>query len=819
MMKRVLMKFTDDRAGQGGSPVGQVSDLSRFHGSQVGQVSDLSGFHRLSEPVSPSAQRADETCDGSESRPTTFGSESRPAAFGSESRPAASGWPNCLGGRVLSWVAALAVFGAFSSAALAQDADEPMTLPEALEQAASYEQNTSRQALSVIEADVVASLADDATRAEMERTLLNLLQSEEATSDCKAWICRQLELIGSEASASALGSLVSNRELSHMARYALARIPGEAGTTALIEALDDVEGDLRIGVINSLGRRGDAAALDALGEAGAAAVEDRDAPTLEAVLRAIGRIGGDEARRAADTWPAVDPFQTFPEIVPTLLETALLFAMEADDADARRESSSIYRNLVYGETPDLPVHMRAAGLRAWMAMPPDEFTPGELVTILGDEAPALRPYALAFIADGPADPAVAAQALKAAPEAQRAPLIDALARRGDAVAADAVLAWVVHQDAGVRSAAVRALGPLGDASHVPLLAARAAHGDQAARRALEEIGDDEAEGAMVALLEDAEPEVRAVVARALGARRAIDYRDDLADLAHRDDDADVRLAATIGLAQMPDVNAGKKVEYYKLAVDHADTVAETRQVLDLLQRVEHPDAMHYAVDLMVTRDDVRIGAAKSAIAIARAIGDEHTKDAAHSVRFIAEEFPDNDEIQQLAGDAIAHIERNEGFITAWAIAGPYTQDEAGEEPIFIHRFAPERETAEVDWRPMPESAFSPPGIYDLNAAIGGGDRAAYLKAIIISDTAQDARLEIGSDDGVKAWLDGELVHENNVMRGLTLNSDVVEVSLDEGENVLMLKITQGGGDWKAACRVRAADGFAIEGVTFEMPDE
>ncbi len=68
---------------------------------------------------------------------------------------------------------------------------------------------------------------------------------------------------------------------------------------------------------------------------------------------------------------------------------------------------------------------------------------------------------------------------------------------------------------------------------------------------------------------------------------------------------------------------------------------------------------------------------------------------------------------------------------------------------------------------------------------------------------------------MRVWINGREVHGNNVMRGLTVGQDVAEVELDRGRNVLLMKITQGGGDWRGCCRLRGPDGFRLEGVTVE----
>jgi len=112
-----------------------------------------------------------------------------------------------------------------------------------------------------------------------------------------------------------------------------------------------------------------------------------------------------------------------------------------------------------------------------------------------------------------------------------------------------------------------------------------------------------------------------------------------------------------------------------------------------------------------------------------------------------------------------------------------------------------------------ERVERPYGIVDLKAAVGGDQRVAYLRAQLTSPSAQEAQIELGSDDGVKVWLNGEIVHTNNRLRGCIPGEDVFGVSLQEGLNVLLLKVNQGGGDWAACVRIVKPDGSYIDGLT------
>ena len=53
----------------------------------------------------------------------------------------------------------------------------------------------------------------------------------------------------------------------------------------------------------------------------------------------------------------------------------------------------------------------------------------------------------------------------------------------------------------------------------------------------------------------------------------------------------------------------------------------------------------------------------------------------------------------------------------------------------------------------------------------------------------------GSDDAVKVWLNGELVHNNPVNRGASTFQDRFPVTLTEGKNILLVAVYEGGGGW------------------------
>ena len=92
-------------------------------------------------------------------------------------------------------------------------------------------------------------------------------------------------------------------------------------------------------------------------------------------------------------------------------------------------------------------------------------------------------------------------------------------------------------------------------------------------------------------------------------------------------------------------------------------------------------------------------------------------------------------------------------------------------------------------------------VNDLVNEIGLGegdvnDHSSYALIILNADGDQDGvPAKVGSDDSVKVWLNGEVVHTNAVNRGAGDFQDDFKVNLVNGPNVLLVKVSERGGGW------------------------
>src|SRR5205807_3185965 len=96
----------------------------------------------------------------------------------------------------------------------------------------------------------------NSTDKEKERKLVAILKSDAPTQD-KAIPCKQLAIYGTKDAVPALAALLSNSDLASWARIALEAIPDPAVDDALRTAMGKLQGNLLVGVINSIGYRHD----------------------------------------------------------------------------------------------------------------------------------------------------------------------------------------------------------------------------------------------------------------------------------------------------------------------------------------------------------------------------------------------------------------------------------------------------------------------------------------------------------------------------------------------------------------------------------
>ena len=74
-------------------------------------------------------------------------------------------------------------------------------------------------------------------------------------------------------------------------------------------------------------------------------------------------------------------------------------------------------------------------------------------------------------------------------------------------------------------------------------------------------------------------------------------------------------------------------------------------------------------------------------------------------------------------------------------------------------------------------------------------KTIYGLLSIVSDKEYSATLKVGSDDSIKIWLNGEVVHRNPIARPTIGFQETIQVVINKGDNLLLVKVTDHGGHW------------------------
>ncbi len=152
------------------------------------------------------------------------------------------------------------------------------------------------------------------------------------------------------------------------------------------------------------------------------------------------------------------------------------------------------------------------------------------------------------------------------------------------------------------------------------------------------------------------------------------------------------------------------------------------------------------------------------------------------------------------------------FIREWNLVGPFDAADLDDLPTV---YPPETEAAPaksykgkngdtVKWRTFRAGES---GYVRLDDLIRPNEQAiAYGLAYVHSPEDREATLLVGSDDGVRVWINGEIVHTNPVYRAAEPDLDRVPVRLKKGWNKVLVKDLQGAGGWGFYVRIADPEG-------------
>ncbi len=394
--------------------------------------------------------------------------------------------------------------------------------------------------LVVVSTVAAGQTSDSQSPKERELKLIGVLQSDAPPAE-KAITCKRLAVYGTKDAVPALAPLLADKELSSWARIALEAIPGPEADAALREAMGKTQGRLLIGVINSIGVRRDAGAVDGL----VARLKDADVDVASAAAVALGRIGSDQAAKALEQSLAGAPAK----VRPAVAEGCILCAEKSLAAEKTADAVRLYDAV---RQADVPEQRQLDAVRGAILARQAAGVP-LLMEQLRSTNKARFGIALRTARELPGvavTESLAAELDKL--NADRRPLLVlAIADRSDAAVLPAVLKAAKSGPQKLRMSAVSVLERLGNVSCVPVLLDAAVESDaelaQVAKTVLARLPGNDVDADLLARLPQASGKTRRVLIELAG-QRGIDGALPAVMLSIEDADAGIRSAAvqTVG---------------------------------------------------------------------------------------------------------------------------------------------------------------------------------------------------------------------------------------------------------------------------------
>jgi hypothetical protein len=138
----------------------------------------------------------------------------------------------------------------------------------------------------------------------------------------------------------------------------------------------------------------------------------------------------------------------------------------------------------------------------------------------------------------------------------------------------------------------------------------------------------------------------------------------------------------------------------------------------------------------------------------------------------------------------------------WRYIGPFENNNGQgfakayppEQELVFNKAYPGCRGEQAVWK---EGKFSDGQINNLALFKPENNRQAcvYLHREIECSAPMELPISLGSDDGLVVWLNGQKVHSEDTYRACAADQARVVLKLKQGKNNLLLKITQGDGEW------------------------
>lgn len=559
----------------------------------------------------------------------------------------------------------------------------------------------------------------------------------------------------------------------------VSRIKSKDATRTFAALLAETQPKLRAALIDALSLRGDTAASEAV----AAAAKSSNPAVRLVALKALARLG--DASHAA------------------LLAESAVTGTQAERAAARFSLVCLGRGDVRG----------ALLLLVEKARPEIQ---GKVIAVLGSRGDRETIPVLLKLAVSKREPANLAS-------------ISALKKLADASQAGELLGLILHaQSDAARASAVTTFVHVGTRyKQREEFARRALKAMQGAKapvrcsllRAAGQLGGPSVLDALRASAKDPSADIRGAAIGTMADHAGVEALPVLLRLADQTSEDSLRASALKGYWRLVGLTKSRTPEQRLKLVRDGLAVGklpdEKRRGLAELAKTPLPEALELARQAC-SDAVVKAEAEAACYQISTRLIYSHRREVEASLRGLAKEA-DSEGVRRSARAFVASLAKYGDFVVPWLVSPPYRQAGKNAQGLFDIPFPAEKPGASgVAWRLLPAPPV-PANFWqaDLSSIVGGNHCVVYAKTRVYCPKAQPIALEIGTDDGVKLWINGKLVHANNAVRGMAPAQDKAKAELKQGWNDFLAKITQHTLGCGMMIRITAANGSRIANLRFD----
>ncbi|WP_161890448.1 family 16 glycoside hydrolase [Pontibacter russatus] len=363
----------------------------------------------------------------------------------------------------------------------------------------------------------------------------------------KAFLIRQLQLVGNDAAVPCLQAYLSDARLCAPAAKALININTPKASQALLQALPKAQEDCQLTLVEALGDTRTAEAVAVI----TPLATSQDEKLRKLALYALANIADPSSEAVLAKAAAEDGF-TFGRDNGTA--AYLLYTQRLAESGKQQQATEIAQSLLSSTGQDAQVHTRTVALALLTDMQGEQNMP-LLLAAASDGNPEYRAAALKFAGDyiTPATTDMWVKKLRKAEPEAAAEIITMLGMNHAEAAMPAVIKALRSRKDEVKLAAIGAVGRMGNAEALPRLLKAIRKGDSteiaAGREALFIMEAEGLTDAVADALPKMPEEAQAAMLQVLGHRAASGRIDDVFAFV-KDKDAGVRMAALAALEQM-----------------------------------------------------------------------------------------------------------------------------------------------------------------------------------------------------------------------------------------------------------------------------